>query len=86
LYGVFLTKCLVWETAEKRLDLKGLCLNRSRSSTLGTQSSGCGWQGVFVDVFALRHAHACMLSNGVLLERHLIYHPHHHACSQEWAH
>jgi hypothetical protein len=24
------------------------------------------------------HAHACMLSNVVLLERHLIYHPHHH--------
>ena len=26
LYGVFLTTCLVWETAEERLDLKGLCL------------------------------------------------------------
>jgi hypothetical protein len=29
---------------------------------------------VFADVIALMHAHACMLSNGVLFERHLIYH------------
>ena len=25
---------------------------------LGTQSSGCGWQGVFADVFAFMHAQA----------------------------
>jgi hypothetical protein len=26
--------------------------------------------GVFADVIALMHAYACMLSNGVLFERH----------------
>jgi hypothetical protein len=34
--------------------------------------------GVFTDVIALMHAYACMLSNSVLFERHLINHPHHH--------
>ena len=54
--------------------------SRGRSSTLGVHSGVCEWQGVFVDVIALMHAHACMFSNGVLFERHLIYHhphPHH---------